>query len=73
LVSNEIFPPAVVKAMLFPGAVVSNVTTSMSMTFPRWSDLFDIYNLTEVKNASAVIDLQRLEVLLTDVTTLHQK
>ena len=66
LVSNEIFPPAVVKAMLYPGAIVSNLTTSMSMTFPRWSDLFDIYNLTEAKNASAVIDLQRLEVLFSN-------
>lgn len=63
LVSNEIFPPSVVKAMLYPGAIVRNLTTSMSMTFPRWSDLFDIYNLTEAKNASAVIDLQRLEML----------
>lgn len=63
LVSNEIFPPSVVKAMLYPGAIVRNLTTRMSMTFPRWSDLFDIYNLTEAKNASAVIDLQRLEML----------
>ncbi|KAI5001158.1 hypothetical protein ZWY2020_011117 [Hordeum vulgare] len=63
LVSNEIFPPSVVKAMLYPGAIVRNLTTSMSMTFPRWSDLFDIYNLTEAKNASAAIDLQRLEML----------
>lgn len=63
LVSNDIFPPSVVKAMLFPGAIVSNLTASMSMTFPRWSDLFDIYNLTEAKNSSAAIDLQRLEIL----------
>ncbi|TVT99562.1 hypothetical protein EJB05_55053 [Eragrostis curvula] len=61
LVSNEIFPPSVVKAMLYPGAIMSNLTKSM--TFPRWSDLFDIYNLTEAKNASAVVDLQRLEIL----------
>jgi hypothetical protein len=61
LVSNEIFPPSVVKALLFPGAIASNLTKSM--TFPRWNDLFDIYNLTEAKTASAVIDLQRLEIL----------
>uniref|UniRef100_A0A0A9DR01 Uncharacterized protein n=1 Tax=Arundo donax TaxID=35708 RepID=A0A0A9DR01_ARUDO len=60
LVSNEVFPPSVVKAMLYPGAIVNSLTKSM--TFPRWSDLFDMYNLTEAKNASAVIDLQRLEV-----------
>jgi len=61
LVSNDIFPPAVVKAMLYPGAIVSSLTRSIA--FPRWSDLFDIYNLTEAKNASEVLDLQRLEVL----------
>ncbi|KAG2589296.1 uncharacterized protein LOC120674186 [Panicum virgatum] len=61
LVSNDIFPPAVVKAMLYPGAIVSSLTKSIA--FPRWSDLFDIYNLTEAKNASEVVDLQRLEIL----------
>ncbi|KAL5227310.1 hypothetical protein ABZP36_015575 [Zizania latifolia] len=61
LVSNEIFPPSIVKAMLFPGAIVGSLTKSM--TFPRWNDLFEMYNLTEAKNASAVIDLQRLEIL----------
>ncbi|KAK3161006.1 hypothetical protein QOZ80_1BG0070390 [Eleusine coracana subsp. coracana] len=61
LVSNEIFPPSVVKALLYPGAIGSNLTKSM--TFPRWNDLFDIYNLTEAKNASALVDLQRLEIL----------
>ncbi|PAN30490.1 hypothetical protein PAHAL_5G285800 [Panicum hallii] len=61
LVSNDIFPPAVVKAMLYPGAIMSSLTKSIA--FPRWSDLFDIYNLTEAKNASAVVDLQRLEIL----------
>uniref|UniRef100_J3L100 Uncharacterized protein n=1 Tax=Oryza brachyantha TaxID=4533 RepID=J3L100_ORYBR len=61
LVSNEIFPPSVVKALLFPGAIASNLTKSR--TFPKWNDLFDMYNLTEAKNASAVIDLQRLEIL----------
>jgi len=47
--------------MLYPGAIVSSLTKSIP--FPRWSDLFDIYNLTEAKNASAVVDLQRLEIL----------
>ncbi|XP_062201610.1 uncharacterized protein LOC133904129 [Phragmites australis] len=61
LVSNEIFPPSIVKAMLYPGAIVTSLTKSMA--FPRWSDLFDMYNLTEAKNASAAIDLQRLEIL----------
>jgi hypothetical protein len=47
--------------MLYPGAIVSSLTKSKA--FPSWSDLFDMYNLTEAKNASAVVDLQRLEVL----------
>ncbi|CAA0838013.1 Unknown protein [Striga hermonthica] len=33
------------------------------MTVPSWNNLLDIYNLTHIKNASAVPDLQRLEVL----------
>ncbi|KAL6884555.1 hypothetical protein ACP4OV_010491 [Aristida adscensionis] len=61
LVSNEIFPAPVVKAMLYPGAIVSSLTKNK--TVPRWSDLCNMYNLTEAKNASAVIDLQRLEIL----------
>ncbi|KAJ0971243.1 hypothetical protein J5N97_019202 [Dioscorea zingiberensis] len=61
LVANEIFPPAMVKALLFPGAIANGLYTNM--TIPRWNDLFDMYNLTGAKNASAVVDLQRLEVL----------
>lgn len=37
-------------------------TLTKSKTFLSWSDLFDMYNLTEAKNASAVVDLQGLEV-----------
>lgn len=48
--------------MLYPGAIVSSLTKSIAI--PRWSDLFEIYNLTEAKNASATVDLQRLEVIL---------
>lgn len=33
------------------------------MTLPSWDNLLNIYNLTSVKDASAVTDLQRLEVL----------
>ncbi|KAJ4768228.1 transmembrane protein [Rhynchospora pubera] len=61
LVANEIFPPSVVKALLYPGAIASSLLTDMS--FPKWGDLFDMYNLTNAKNASAVVDLQRLEIL----------
>ncbi|XP_073006941.1 uncharacterized protein [Typha latifolia] len=61
LIASEIFPPFVVKALLYPGSIVSSLATSM--TFPSWNNLFDMYNLTEAKNASAVVDLQRLEIL----------
>lgn len=33
------------------------------MTVPSWDSLLDLYNLTTIKEASAVTDLQRLEVL----------
>lgn len=62
LVANEIFPPAVVKALLYPGAIAATLLNDI-MSFPKWADLFDMYNLTNAKNASAVVDLQRLEIL----------
>lgn len=35
----------------------------MNLTVPSWSSLLDVYNLTDIKEASAMTDLQRLEVL----------
>ncbi|XP_030548348.1 uncharacterized protein LOC115753725 [Rhodamnia argentea] len=61
LIASEIIPVPVVKALLYPGAVVNGLVKNM--TVPSWNDLLDIYNLTTVKEASAVVDLQRLEVL----------
>ncbi|XP_062112166.1 uncharacterized protein LOC133823414 isoform X2 [Humulus lupulus] len=61
LIASEIFPIPVVKALLYPGAVVNGVVTSM--TIPSWDNLLNIYNLTSAKEAPAVADLQRLEVL----------
>ncbi|KAL1562286.1 hypothetical protein AAHA92_04878 [Salvia divinorum] len=61
LISSEIFPLPVVKALLYPGAIVNGLTTDM--TFPSWNNLLSIYNLTNIKEASAEVDLQRLEVL----------
>lgn len=60
LISSEIFPVPVIKALLYPGAIVNGLATNM--TFPKWENVLDIYNLTNVKEASAVTDLQRLEV-----------
>lgn len=61
LIANEIFPPFIVKALLYPGAILNGLLTNM--TFPSWDNLLHMYNLTEAKNASAIVDLQRLEVL----------
>lgn len=60
LIASEIFPVAAVKALIYPGAVTNGLITNM--TFPSWDNLLNIYNLTNVKEASAVTDLQRLEV-----------
>ncbi|KAL3650712.1 hypothetical protein CASFOL_007115 [Castilleja foliolosa] len=61
LISSEVFPLPVVKSLLYPGAIVNGLITNM--TVPNWGNLLSIYNLTDIKNASAVPDLQRLEVL----------
>ena len=58
--ASEILPLPVVKSLLYPGAAVSGLIHNM--TLPRWDHLLDIYNLTSVKEAPAVTDLQRLEV-----------
>ncbi|KAB5553322.1 hypothetical protein DKX38_010633 [Salix brachista] len=61
LIASEIFPAPVVKALLYPGAVLNGLVRNM--TVPSWDNLLNIYNLTSVKEAPAVTDLQRLEVL----------
>ncbi|KAK6119653.1 hypothetical protein DH2020_046605 [Rehmannia glutinosa] len=61
LISSEVFPLPVVKGLLYPGAIVNGLIRNM--TVPSWNNLLSTYNLTDIKNASAVPDLQRLEVL----------
>ncbi|KAI7987909.1 hypothetical protein LOK49_LG13G02563 [Camellia lanceoleosa] len=61
LIASEIVPVGAVKALLYPGAVANGLIKNM--TFPSWNNLICIYNLTDVKRASAMTDLQRLEVL----------
>ncbi|KAB1204596.1 hypothetical protein CJ030_MR8G020619 [Morella rubra] len=61
LIASEIFPVVVVKTLLFPGAVAHGLVKNM--TVPSWDSLLEIYNLTGVKEAPALTDLQRLEVL----------
>uniref|UniRef100_A0A2N9IGM5 Uncharacterized protein n=1 Tax=Fagus sylvatica TaxID=28930 RepID=A0A2N9IGM5_FAGSY len=66
LIASELFPVAVVKTLLYPGAVANGLVKNM--TVPSWDNLLDIYNLTSVKEAPAVTDLQRLE----EATSLWQ-
>ncbi|KAJ9702538.1 hypothetical protein PVL29_004331 [Vitis rotundifolia] len=61
LIASEIFPVTLVKGLLYPGAIVNGLVKNL--TVPRWDDILNIYNLTSVKEAPAVADLQRLEVL----------
>ncbi|KAJ4958836.1 hypothetical protein NE237_025947 [Protea cynaroides] len=61
LITSEIFPVGVVKALLYPGAVVNGIINNK--TIPKWDNILTIYNLTNVKEASPMTDLQRLEVL----------
>ncbi|XP_071694043.1 uncharacterized protein [Rutidosis leptorrhynchoides] len=61
LVASDVFPIAAVKGLLYPGAVFNGLIHNMSV--PSWNNVLDIYNLTDIKGASAMPDLQRLEVL----------
>lgn len=62
LIASEIFPVPVVKALLYPGAIVNGLVSNL--TVPSWGNVLNIYNLTGAKEAPAVTDLQRLEVCL---------
>ncbi|KAF7817237.1 uncharacterized protein G2W53_031206 [Senna tora] len=61
LIASEIFPVPIIKALLYPGAAVNGLI--QNRTVPSWDNLLDIYNLTSIKEAPALTDLQRLEVL----------
>ncbi|MBA0612053.1 hypothetical protein Godav_012698 [Gossypium davidsonii] len=61
LIASDIFPVPVVKAILFPGAITNGL--AKNWTVPSWDNLLNMYNLTSIKESSALPDLQRLEVL----------
>ncbi|XP_076954899.1 uncharacterized protein LOC143629543 isoform X1 [Bidens hawaiensis] len=61
LVASDIFPIAAIKALLYPGAVFNDLIYNMSV--PSWNNILGKYNLTDIKGATAMPDLQRLEVL----------
>nr|GFB92567.1 7-cyano-7-deazaguanine synthase [Tanacetum cinerariifolium] len=59
LVASDIFPVAAVKTLLYPGAVFNDLIYNMSI--PSWNNILGMCNLTDIKGASAMPDLQRLE------------
>ncbi|XWS27207.1 hypothetical protein CRYUN_Cryun26dG0095000 [Craigia yunnanensis] len=61
LIASNIFPVPMVKALLFPEAIANGLVKNM--TVPIWDNLLNIYYLISIKEASAVPDLQCLEVL----------
>ncbi|XP_042497744.1 uncharacterized protein LOC122076500 [Macadamia integrifolia] len=61
LIATEICPAVVVKALLYPGVVANGIINNT--TIPKWDNILNIYNLTNVKEASPEVDLKRLEVL----------
>ena len=67
LVASDIFPVAAVKTLLYPGAVFNDLIYNMSI--PSWNNILGMYNLTDIKGASAVPDLQRLEVYIFNSAT----
>ncbi|CAH9099872.1 unnamed protein product [Cuscuta europaea] len=61
LIASDIFPVPIVKALLYPGAIINSLIKNM--TVPSWDNLLNMYNLNNIKEASPVTDLQRMEVL----------
>ncbi|KAJ0007928.1 hypothetical protein Pint_30071 [Pistacia integerrima] len=61
LIANEVFPESVIKALLYPGAFAKAILKSS--TIPSYNKLLNLYQLTNLNNASVATDLQRLEIL----------
>ncbi|KAJ0074770.1 hypothetical protein Patl1_34464 [Pistacia atlantica] len=61
LIANEVFPESVIKALLYPGAFAKAILKSS--TIPSYNKLLNLYQLTNLNNASVATDLQCLEIL----------
>eukprot|EP00250_Pteridium_aquilinum_P012466 c20745_g1_i1 orf=146-733(+) len=61
LFTSKAIPHGVIKVMLYPGACIR--TFLVDFSFPRWSNIFEKYNLTDVASIQAM-ELNRLEVLI---------
>lgn len=60
LVAGKVFPPVVVKAILYPGACFQSLTTRFSL--PAWGNLLQEYNLINLTSKEHT-ELNRLEVV----------
>ncbi|GAB2228174.1 hypothetical protein Droror1_Dr00010004 [Drosera rotundifolia] len=61
LIATEVMPIAFVKALLYPGAVANAVI--MRTSIPSFNTLLDLYDLNNVKEASASTDIRHLEIV----------
>ncbi|XWS16432.1 hypothetical protein CRYUN_Cryun34aG0086800 [Craigia yunnanensis] len=61
LFASELFPIYVVKLLLYPGAIANAIIKNRS--FPSYSKLLKLYNITNLRKAPVTSDLQRLEIL----------
>ncbi|KAL9387712.1 hypothetical protein Peur_020836 [Populus x canadensis] len=61
LIATELYPAFGPKALLYPGAIARSYIKNR--TFPCYSKLSKLYNLTNLRKTSASTDLQHLEIL----------
>ncbi|CAK7356568.1 unnamed protein product [Dovyalis caffra] len=61
LIATELYPAFGVKAILYPGAIAKAYIKNK--TFPSYSKLSQLYNLTNLRKTPASTDLQHLEIL----------
>ncbi|KAH8514281.1 hypothetical protein H0E87_007202 [Populus deltoides] len=61
LIATELYPAFGPKALLYPGAIARSYIKNR--TFPSYSKLSKLYNLTDLRKTSASTDLQHLEIL----------
>ncbi|KAJ6932743.1 hypothetical protein NC651_008235 [Populus alba x Populus x berolinensis] len=61
LIATELYPAFGPKALLYPGAIARSYIKNR--TFPSYSKLPKLYNLTNLRKTSASTDLRHLEIL----------
>ncbi|KAF9685272.1 hypothetical protein SADUNF_Sadunf03G0037400 [Salix dunnii] len=61
LIATDLYPAFGPKALLYPGAIAKSYIKNK--TFPSYSKLSKLYNMTKLRKTSASTDLQHLEIL----------